>query len=85
MVQEKTGQPMSDYPKCGQLTGSVKEIQIDLAKQTFYRLIDRVTGETERRYGDAVSTDLQSILAYANDRIVVEEFDAWVALKDGEL
>ena len=69
----------------GRLTGEIEEQHIDLVKRKFYRLIDRVTGETERRYGDAIATDLQAILLQASDRMVVEEFEAWVAVKDGEL
>jgi hypothetical protein len=68
----------------GRLTGNIEETQIDLVKRTFYRLIDQVTGETSRRLGDSIVTDLQRLLPFANDRMVVEEFEAWVAVKDGE-
>jgi hypothetical protein len=69
----------------GRLTGAITEGQVDVVKRTFYRLIDRVTGAAERHRGDTVSTDLQSLLAYATDRMLIEEFDAWVALQDGEI
>ena len=69
----------------GRLTGNIETTQTDVVKRTFYRLIDQVTGETSRRLGDSIVTDLQRLLPFANDRMVVEEFEAWVAIKDGEL
>ena len=68
----------------GRLTGNVAEFRIDVVKQTFYRAINRSTGECVRINGNAVSCNITTFLEHASEYIIVEEFQAWVAVNDSD-